>query len=246
MSIRDNFFIRHLEEVDFMMQVYDGQTQSALNKGREVRLHAQKYFHNDKSYAEFLGNFSELMYNIDKREEAVEVVKEGRMISWYKLRDQGIEIDPQNINSATDVLVDVNRKVLSEESLAAFQQPVIASSAPAGKDAKGKAPPAKAPPKEVKGAPPVVKEDPVDDEMMDPLPKVDFTKPLKYDLQSAPALANNSNLAPNIYLLSLPMAIRFDLRYAQYCIVIQEKSELAKKVLIDTQKLMERCLYCAP
>jgi len=33
------------------------------------------------------------MYNIDKREEAVEVIKEGRMISWYKLRDQGIEID---------------------------------------------------------------------------------------------------------------------------------------------------------
>jgi hypothetical protein len=50
-------------------------------------MHAQKYFHNDKLYAEFLGNFSELMYNIDKREEAVEVVKEGRMIAWYKLRD---------------------------------------------------------------------------------------------------------------------------------------------------------------
>jgi len=27
------------------------------------------------------------MYNIDKREEAIEVVKEGRMIAWYKLRD---------------------------------------------------------------------------------------------------------------------------------------------------------------
>lgn len=46
------------------------------------------------------------MYNIDKREEAVEVVKEGRLIAWYKLRDQGIEIDPLNINSATDVFVD--------------------------------------------------------------------------------------------------------------------------------------------
>jgi hypothetical protein len=76
------------------MQVYNGQTQSALNKGRELRMHAQRYFHTDKLYAEFLGNFSELMYNIDKREEAVEVVKEGRMIAWYKLRDQGIEIIP--------------------------------------------------------------------------------------------------------------------------------------------------------
>jgi len=27
------------------------------------------------------------MYNIDKREEAVDVIKEGRLIAWYKLRD---------------------------------------------------------------------------------------------------------------------------------------------------------------
>lgn len=94
MAIKDNFFVRNLDIVDFMMQVYNGQTQSALNKGREIRMHAQKYYHTDSNYAEFLGNFSELMYNIDKREESVEVIKEGRMIVWYKLRDQGIEIDP--------------------------------------------------------------------------------------------------------------------------------------------------------
>lgn len=136
MAIKDNFYVRQLDVVDFMMQVYDGQTQSALNKGREIRMHAKKYFHNDVNYAEFLGNLSELMYNIDKRDESVEVIKEGRMIAWYKLRDQGIEIDPQNINNATDVLVDVNRKMLSDDALAAFQQPVIAAAAPAGKDAK--------------------------------------------------------------------------------------------------------------
>jgi hypothetical protein len=60
------------------------------------------------------------MYNIDKRDEAVEVVKEGRMIVWYKLRDYGIEIDAQNINAATDVSVDQSRKVLSEDALANF------------------------------------------------------------------------------------------------------------------------------
>lgn len=60
------------------------------------------------------------MYNIDKRDEALTVVKEGRMIAWYKLRDQGIEIDQQNINMATDVLVDMNRKVLTEDVLANF------------------------------------------------------------------------------------------------------------------------------
>jgi hypothetical protein len=246
MAIKDNYFVRNLDIVDFMMQVYDGQTQSALNKGREIRLHAQKYFHADRAYAEFLGNFSELMYNIDKREEAVEVIKEGRMISWYKLRDQGIEIDRLNINSATDVLVDVNRKVLSDDSLSAFQTPVIAAAAPGGKDPKAKAPPAKPPAKDPKGAPVATKEENADDEVMEPLPKVDFTKPLKYELQQAPEQSNNSGLAPNIYLTSLPMAIRFDMRYSQYLIVIQEKNELSKKVLSDTQKLIERCLYCPP
>lgn len=71
MTIKDSFYIRQLDEIDFMMQVYAGQTQSALNKGREIRMHAQKYFQTDKNYADFLGNFSELMYNIDKREESL-------------------------------------------------------------------------------------------------------------------------------------------------------------------------------
>jgi hypothetical protein len=60
------------------------------------------------------------MYNIDKRDEAIEVIKEGRMIVWYKLRDYGIEIDPQNINAATDVFVDQSRKALSEDALSGF------------------------------------------------------------------------------------------------------------------------------
>ncbi len=45
------------------------------------------------SYAEFLGMLSELIYNIDKSEKACEIIKEGRLMAWYRLRDQGIEID---------------------------------------------------------------------------------------------------------------------------------------------------------
>jgi hypothetical protein len=54
---------------------------------------------------------------------------------------------------------------------------VIASSAPAGKDTKGKAPPAKAPAKvDPKAAPVVTTKDEVgDDDMMDALPKVNFS-----------------------------------------------------------------------
>jgi sporulation protein YlmC with PRC-barrel domain len=46
-----------------------------------------------------LGQLSELIFNIEKSEKACEVIKEGRLIAWYRLRDQGIEIDQQNINS---------------------------------------------------------------------------------------------------------------------------------------------------
>lgn len=49
-----------------------------------------------------------------------------------------------------------------------------------------------------------------------------------------------------MYLLALPLAIRFDLRYSQYMIIIQQKNDLAKRVLTDAQKLIDRCLYCAP
>jgi hypothetical protein len=188
------------------------------------------------------------MYNIDKREESVEVVKEGRMIAWYKLRDQGIEIDPQNINAATDVLVDTSRKVLTEDSLAAHQNPVVAASAPAGgKEAKGKGAPAKADPKAAKGGAPQTPQTEAPEEgIMEPLPTIDFTKQLKYELQQAPTDLNNSGLAPNIYLSALALAIRFDLRYSQYMIIIQQKNDLAKRVLTDAQKLIERCLFCAP
>lgn len=56
---------------------------------------AKKYFHNDTTYINFLGNLSEMLYYLDdKKNEAIEVVKEGRMLSWYKLRDVGIEIEP--------------------------------------------------------------------------------------------------------------------------------------------------------
>lgn len=93
MNIKDQTFKRQLDEVLFMMLVISGDRTAALVKGREIRSHAKKYSQVDQSYTEFLGNLSELMYNIDKSEEAGDVVKEGRLIVWYRLRDQGIEID---------------------------------------------------------------------------------------------------------------------------------------------------------
>ena len=68
---------------------FDFNLKHALEGLAEVNFYLSEYRQRvlDYKYAEFLGNLSELMYNIDKREEAVDVIKEGRLIAWYKLRD---------------------------------------------------------------------------------------------------------------------------------------------------------------
>ena len=93
MSIKDQLYIRKLEEIDFMVLVKCGKVQEAILKSNEINTHAKKYHQSDVSYAEFLGNLSELLYNLGKSEDACNVVKEGRKIAWYRLRDQGIEIE---------------------------------------------------------------------------------------------------------------------------------------------------------
>lgn len=88
-----------------MALVKGGKVQEAIEKSNEINSHAKKYHQSDVSYAEFLGNLSELLYNLGKQDDACNIVKEGRKIAWYRLRDQGIEIDQQNINKSVEVLV---------------------------------------------------------------------------------------------------------------------------------------------
>lgn len=229
MAIKDQLYIRKLDEIDFMVLVKGGQLSQAMNKASEINTHAKKYFQSDIGYAEFLGSLSELLYNLGKAEEATEAVKEGRKIAWYRLRDQGIEIDSQNINKAGDILVKNDRKKFSEEQLAG------GSSAPATAQKNEKKPAAKDTKPKPGGAPAV--EDPLPEEE-DPVEPLDFTKPIKYDLVNAAVDTNSSCNSVNIYLESLPLAIRFDIRYSQYCVIMQSKYELAVKLLKDTLKLM--------
>lgn len=76
-----------------MINVMSGEIQQAINKAYEVRNLAKKYNHKDKDYSEFLGLFSELLYNIDKREESIECIREARSNFWLKCRNQALDID---------------------------------------------------------------------------------------------------------------------------------------------------------
>ena len=119
------------------------------------------------------------------------------------------------------------------------------ASAPAGNAKDTKKAPAKDAKAAAKGGAAANVDDQDDIEVDEPVP-LDFSKKVNYDLVRADAEFNSSKNAVNIYLESLPLAIRFDIRYSQYCIVMQKKNELAVKLLTDTMKLICRTLYVSP
>ena len=100
-----------------MLLVQSGEIKQAMNKGYEIMNFAKKQQHDDKNLSEFQGLFGEFLYNIDKREEAVDLLREGRMNYWIKCRYNGIEIVPIDINQRGDVLVNADRKKPAEETL---------------------------------------------------------------------------------------------------------------------------------
>ena len=133
-----------------------------------------------------------------------------------------------------------SRRRPDEAQLAQYASQVPPSSH-GGKPQKGKEKP---PPKEKKGE--AVADQELATEQEDEPEPLDFTQKVKYDLVPAATDINASKVPPNIYLQSLSLAIRFDVRYSQYCIMIQQKYDLAKKVLQDTKKLISRTLYISP
>lgn len=121
-SINDLFFTRQLMEVEFLMEIYRGEIEQAVKTAERIRKHASAYYQSDIGFANFLGNLSEFVYNKDKRLDCIELAKEGRAIVWLRLRDFGIDIDPQNVNFKGDqVKVNKARVKPNEEVLAAFQ-----------------------------------------------------------------------------------------------------------------------------
>ena len=238
LSLNDKLYARKLDEIDFMVSVKEGKIDAALFKADQIRAHAKEFSQNDLSYAEFLGNLSELLYKLRESDEACKVIKEGRLIAWYRLRDQGIEIDPQNINSVGKVFVRNDEK--SDDSLEKFS--TIQSNDPkakGGKKEEKKKEPAKTQHTEV------ADHDNEDEEDYE-RPVLDFKKPIQTNIEPNDASVNSSEVPPNIYLESLSLAIRFDVRYAQLCCVLQQKHELARKVLKDTEKLVKRTLFVSP
>lgn len=117
LTVKDTYFTRRVNQIEFMLLVQSGEIQKALNKGYEIINYSKKYGHDDKDMSEFLGLFGEFLYNVDKRDEAVELLRQGRMDFWIKARNNGVEIVPTDINLRGEVMVNADRKKVTEEAI---------------------------------------------------------------------------------------------------------------------------------
>lgn len=75
---------------------------------------------------------------------------------------------------------------------------------------------------------------------------MDFNKKVYYNQVFADKAINTASAPQNIYIHTMAMTIRFDIRYAQFLIMISNKNDTALRVLADTQKMLERTLYPNP
>jgi hypothetical protein len=145
-----------------------------------------------------------------------------------------MDLDPQNINHRNDVKVIADRTKPNEEVLDKFQSAQPTGGKPAGKQAapKGGAQPGKS------------EETTIEDH--EEAKTLNFSDKIKYDLKPNHLDENSSLLVSNIYLPRLEAAIRFDIRYAQYSMFLQQKYDMSKKVLTYTAKLIKRTLHISP
>ena len=108
---------------------------------------------------------------------------------WYKLRDLGLDLDPQNINFRGDIKVNKLRPKLTEDVLAPFQSQVIVPGAKGGPGQAKGAPAGKAPVGKP-GQPVVIEDLPTEEEKVEvPL---DFSKKVEYPLDLADPNINSS------------------------------------------------------
>ena len=142
-SLQDVYFVRLLLEADLWMDLMEGRHEGLLGKVRAIKEYAKKHHHNGWRLASFYGNAGELLLTLQGKgcvEEALTLLKEARIMMWYKMRDYGVELEPTDFNkSAAQLKLDADVK-----QPPAVKPPSAAPAAPGG--GGGKAPP-KAPAK---------------------------------------------------------------------------------------------------
>ena len=96
--VKDRFFSRQLKEIEFLVSVQSGDLKEAVSLAEEIIDHAEKNHQVDESLIMFMGDYSELLYDMEKSKKSVEIIAKASKIAWNRLHSYGLTVDALNIN----------------------------------------------------------------------------------------------------------------------------------------------------
>jgi len=207
-----------------MISIHKGDINEGIRMYNGVKTYAEKFNHDDIKLAEFYGNMGEFLLT-SKPESCVDAFKESRVIFWINLKLRGLKII--NVHE----FIDIENGSIKQQRIpdGPNKKKEVAAPVEEKKDPKAKGKPD---PK----AEQIVEEDYSKIEKI-----VKYNKEMNHELFVIDdAEATKVNKLNNIYLLNLDQLVKANLRYSQALSTVDNKYELALKVLDDTIKLIER------
>jgi len=69
-TLKDQFFIRILEEIEAKILIRQGKTTDALRKLDKLKLHGDSYYHDDLGFGKILGDIGDISFERGDLEQA--------------------------------------------------------------------------------------------------------------------------------------------------------------------------------
>ena len=226
--MNDTYFIRLYYEMLTYIKIQRGEIEGGMSMFEGLKSYAEKFGHDDVKLAQFYANLAEFFYST-KPERCIEMFKESRVLLWINLQNRGMKV--VDVNDYIDIENgSVKKEKIPEPEKKVEEEPVEEKKDPKQKN--------KADPKgEVPAEPDFSNIDKV----------LTYEKEMNHEIflidsSESERLFKN----PNLYLLELDNLIKVNIRFAQALSTLDTKYDLALKVLADTLRMMERCLYLNP
>lgn len=227
-QLQDTYFIRMYYQMLSYIKIHRGEIEGGINMFEGLKTYSEQYGHDDVKLAQYYSNMAEFFYET-KPERCIDIFKESRILFWINLQNRGLKV------------VDVNDYIDIENGSVKKQKipdPVEKESEEPVEEKKD--------PKQKNKADP--KNDPPAEQDYSQIEKViNFEKEMNHEIFLVDCSeAERVHMRNNIYLLELDNLIKVNIRYAQALSTLDTKYELALKILNDTVRIMDRCLYLNP
>ena len=107
-KLHDNFFCRIAKQINCYIHAKKGKYDECCKMYKEIIDSAKSEQQSDVQLALFMGNIAELMFRHKyDPSEVIEILKEGRVIMWQQLKNEGLEIEPIDINKTLQLKTEV-------------------------------------------------------------------------------------------------------------------------------------------